>query len=93
MKRFLAAIAAASGVIASGCSTAPDDKEPAVRTEIIRPAVPASARQPCPAPVTLPDRDVTEAEATGFWGRDRASLRQCESRRAAAIAAIDGTTP
>ncbi len=43
--------------------------------------------------MTLPDRDLTEAEATGSWGRDRANLRQCESRRAAAIAAIDGTTP
>lgn len=64
-----------------------------MRTELIFPAAPASARQPCAAPVTLPDRDVTEAEATGLWGRDRANLRQCESRRAAAIAAIDGTTP
>ncbi len=64
-----------------------------MRTELILPVAPATARQPCPAPVTLPDRDITEAEATGFWGRDRAALRQCESRRAAAIAAIDGTTP
>jgi len=66
---------------------------PAVRTELVRPVAPASARQPCAAPMTLPDRDLTEAEATGSWGRDRANLRQCESRRAAAIAAIDGTTP
>ncbi|MBA4271053.1 MAG: hypothetical protein C0447_16815 [Methylobacterium sp.] len=86
-------MAAASGVIASGCSTALDDKGPTVKTEIVRPAVPASARQPCAAPSALPDRDITEAEATSLWGRDRAALRQCEPRRAAAIAAIDGTTP
>lgn len=87
------AIVLASGAIASGCSTAPDEPKPTVRTEFVRPAAPAIARQPCTAPVTLPDRDVTEAEATSAWGRDRASLRQCETRRAAAIAAIDGTTP
>ncbi len=64
-----------------------------MRTQIIRPAVPALARQPCAAPAALPDRDLTESEATSLWGRDRAALRQCEPRRAAAIAAIDGTTP
>lgn len=50
---------------------------------------PAQARVACAQPVTIPDRAITEAEATGFWGRDRGALRICEQRRAAAIAAID----
>lgn len=86
------AIVLASGVIASGCSTAPAEP-PTVKTEFLRPAVPAIARQRCAEPVPLPDRDLTEAESTSLWGRDRSSLRQCESRRAAAIAAIDGAMP
>lgn len=87
------AIVLASGVIASGCSTAPDDPAPTVKTEFVRPSVPAIARRACDDPVALPDRDLTEAESTSFWGRDRAALRSCEPRRAAAVAAIDGTTP
>ena len=86
------AIVLASGAIASGCSTAPDEP-PTVRTEFVRPTVPAIARRACDEPVTLPDRDLTEAESTRMWGRDRSALRQCEPRRAAAVAAIDGATP
>ncbi|PIO98597.1 hypothetical protein CJ014_14865 [Pleomorphomonas carboxyditropha] len=50
---------------------------------------PAQARAVCSAPVAIPDRAISEAEATTLWGRDRGALRICEQRRAAAIAAID----
>lgn len=86
------AIVLASGAIASGCSTAPAEP-PTVKTEFLRPAVPAIARQRCAEPVALPDRDATESEATAEWLRDRSALRQCETRRAAAVAAIDGAMP
>ncbi|MBB4016719.1 hypothetical protein GGR16_001725 [Chelatococcus caeni] len=80
---------AAWGAIASGCSTAPGD--PVIRTELVRPSLPPAAREPCPAPVPLPDRSITSGEVTRWWGRDRAELRACEQRRAAAVAAIDGS--
>lgn len=54
------------------------------------PAVPPVALKRCEAPAHLPDRDITAAEATGFWARDRAALRDCETRRAAATAAVKG---
>jgi hypothetical protein len=57
---------------------------------MVRPTVPPGAAEPCPAPVVLPDRKITERETTTFWGRDRASLRVCETRRAATVRAIEG---
>lgn len=77
--------------IASACSTAPD--KPTVKVEFLRPELPASSRQPCADPVRLPARDLTAAEVTTSWGRDRAGLRICEARRAAAVAAVEGATP
>ncbi|PKR91127.1 hypothetical protein CXZ10_05915 [Pleomorphomonas diazotrophica] len=50
---------------------------------------PAESRRPCAAPVTVPDRAISEAETTALWGRDRGALRICEQRRRAAIDAID----
>lgn len=76
------------GVLASGCSTKP--VEPTVMLQMTKPTVPATASKKCAAPVTLPDRDLTEAETTSLWGRDRASLETCEERRAAAVQAIEG---
>jgi hypothetical protein len=35
--------------------------------------------------VALPGRALSQAEVTTFWGRDRAALRTCEQRRAAAV--------
>jgi hypothetical protein len=80
----------ALAVIASACSTI--KPVPTVRTVIVRPTVPAAARQPCAAPVRLPDRDLSAIEVTTNWGRDRAALKQCEARRAAAVRAIEGQT-
>lgn len=31
----------------------------------------------CAAPVALPDRALTQAEAEIYWGRDRTALRAC----------------
>lgn len=72
---------------AGGCSTAPLP-EPAVRTEFIKPVIPASALIPCNPPVRGPDRDLTAQEVTTFWGRDRSSLRSCELKRKAVIDAL-----
>lgn len=92
MRPSLAALILCSGAIASGCSTAPDP-EPTVKVEFLRPELPVAARQRCADPVRLPDRDMTASEVTTSWGRDRANLRICETRRAAAVAAVDGARP
>lgn len=64
-----------------------------MKVEFVRPELPAVARQRCPEPAVLPDRDMTASEVTNSWGRDRANLRICEARRAAAVAAVDGARP
>lgn len=84
------AMLAASAALASACSTA--DPQPRVLTRIVYPEIPAAARAPCAPPSSLPDRDLSEAEATGLWGSDRANLRVCEARRAAAVAAATGNS-
>ena len=45
-------------------------------------APPASLLHPCPAPVLLPDRALTDQDIEIFWGRDRTALRTCASRHA-----------
>jgi hypothetical protein len=55
---------------------------------MIRPSVPPVARQACASPATIPDRDITQAEVSRLWSRDRMELRACEIRRAAAVAAV-----
>ncbi|MEY9717872.1 hypothetical protein ABIA22_000362 [Sinorhizobium fredii] len=83
------ATVAALTAIASACS--PADPKPTIKTVVVPVAVPESARQPCPRPVTLPDRAMTAREVTTGWGADRTALKTCEERRAAAVAAIDAT--
>lgn len=78
---------AASAAIASACS--PTEPKPVIRTELVTVALPDSARQPCARPAALPDRDLTSREVTTKWGADRAALVTCETRRAAAVAAVD----
>ncbi|WBC28301.1 hypothetical protein DPMD02_36 [Desulfofustis phage LS06-2018-MD02] len=39
-----------------------------------------SLTQPCRPPLRLPEREVTQAEAEGYWLRDRRSLVDCASR-------------
>ncbi len=69
------------------CACLPVEREPIVRTVIVTPEIPAEAKLKCAQPVTLPDRDLTGSETVSFWGRDRAALRICETRRAAAVGA------
>ena len=35
---------------------------------------------PCEAPVTLPDRALSDRDVELFWGRDRDALRTCGAR-------------
>lgn len=60
-----------------------------VRTELLAPVLPPASRLPCPSPARLPDHDLSEAEITTLWGRDRSGLSACEQRRAAAVKAVD----
>lgn len=56
--------------------------------EVSRP-VPEAAKRACDRPVALPDRALRSAEVTSLWGRDRAALEECETRRAAAVESGD----
>lgn len=89
MRPLLALMAAALTMIASACSTLPEPEKPTVRVEFERPALPPIARLPCDEPVILPDRRISQGEATPLWLRDRAALVECEARRAAGVAAVD----
>ena len=48
--------------------------------EVQRPA--DSLLDACAAPVSLPTRDLTQAEVERLWGADRAALRDCGERHA-----------
>lgn len=69
---------------ASACSTS-DKPVAVVKTVYAERETPAAAKVPCADPVTLPDRKLTETEASNYWGTDRTNLRTCEARRAAAV--------
>ncbi|MBB4122930.1 hypothetical protein [Martelella radicis] len=59
-------------------------------TELIKPVLPDEARKPCAAPEKLPDEGgLSEAQVVSLWGADRVNLKTCESRRAAAVNAVD----
>lgn len=45
---------------------------------------------PCPVPVRLPDRALTQAEVEGAWGADRRALRGCGERHALLVAWAQG---
>lgn len=83
----------ALGAIASGCSTGAEKVEPVVKLEFIKPQLPASARIRCAKRAQLPDRDLTESKVADALALADANLEICETRRAAAIAAVDGATP
>ena len=90
MRPCLMLTVAALAVIVSACSRT---DAPVVRTVLIRPDVPASARERCSDPAAIPDRSLAQREVTSLWGRDRVSLRECEARRAAAVRSIDNLKP
>ncbi|WP_205909016.1 hypothetical protein [Metarhizobium album] len=62
-----------------------------MRTVTIRSEIPPEARKACDRPVVLPDRNLTSQETAGNWNKDRTALVACETRRAAAVAAVDAT--
>lgn len=68
--------------------------EPVVRTEIVRPEIPAAAREPCRRPSPLPaSGPLTASRATSIIAADGAALLECEGKRAAAVAAVDMPLP
>lgn len=83
MPRFLAVMLV--GLTLSACASSAD---PVVITRVVKPEIPEVARAACVPPVTLPDRRITAREAVDLWGRDRASLRECEAKRRAAVEAL-----
>ncbi|WP_319519651.1 hypothetical protein [uncultured Martelella sp.] len=86
MRLCLAALLAALGL--SACASSPDD--PVVITELVKPVLPSEARRPCPSPSALPDKGgLSEAQVVSLWGADRVNLKTCETRRAAAVNAVD----
>lgn len=80
------AIVGVSAALVSGCSTKPAD-EPTVLLKETQRTVPPTAAEPCARPLLVPDRDLTEEETGKYWNRDRAALKDCEGRRAAAVKA------
>lgn len=83
------AMLAVCAVTVSACSH--DEKKPVIRVYYPSVTIPDSARRPCDQPSDLPDRDMTSREVTSKWGADRAALLTCETKRAAAVAAVDAT--
>lgn len=53
---------------------------------------PADLLADCPAPLSLPLRDVTQAEVERLWGSDRARLRACRDRHRALADWAQGVT-
>lgn len=87
------AITAGLAAIVSACSTSADKIEPTVKLEFVKPQLPASARIRCAKRARLPDRDLTESEVADALALADANLEICETRRAAAVAAVDGAVP
>jgi hypothetical protein len=52
--------------------------------------LPPSVAAPCPLPVVLPQRGLTQAEVERFWGADRDALRDCGARHGLAVAHVAG---
>jgi len=45
--------------------------------------IPQSLKQACAGVVTIPERDLTEAEVSRLWAKDRVSLSICAKRHGA----------
>lgn len=58
----------------------------------MRPSIPASLTAPCAGVVTIPDRDLSTAEAARLWGQDRQSLGDCRRRHNALAQAAGAVT-
>ena len=86
MLPYRTAILVALTLIVGGCFRSP---EPTIRTVIVRPEIPASAKVPCRAS-NPPDRQLTASETLRFWSTDRVEIARCDARRAAAVKAGEG---
>lgn len=51
--------------------------------------IPADQLVLCPAPVQLPDRDLTQGEIGRLWGADRLALDECARRHEALVESVD----
>lgn len=45
--------------------------------------IPQSLKQACPGVVTIPEKDLTEADVARLWAKDRTSLLICAKRHGA----------
>lgn len=45
--------------------------------------IPASLKQACAGVVSIPDRDLTEADVARLWSKDRKALGECVRRHGA----------
>lgn len=52
---------------------------------------PASLTQPCPRPVLLPNRELTQSEVEDYWLVDRRNLLNCRSRHAGLVTEHNAT--
>jgi hypothetical protein len=50
--------------------------------------IPADQTVPCPSPVQLPDRDLTQGEIGRLWGADRLALDACGQRHDALVESV-----
>ena len=67
-------------------------EEPVVITRVIRVELPAISREACRKPTVVPNVPrLSQRDAVSIMLRDRSSLVECEAKRAAAVAAIEGT--
>jgi hypothetical protein len=62
---------------------------PVIRNVEVKAPAPEAAKRACDPPVEIPDRRISAAETTSLWGRDRAALEECETRRKAAVETRD----
>lgn len=60
-----------------------------IKTVTVERETPPEAKKKCDEPVPLPDRRLSDKETGELWGRDRTSLRICETRRAAAVEGVE----
>lgn len=74
LSKTLTLLALLSALTACAASTA------TVEPPNLGPALNADLARPCPKPVTLPERDLLQAEAEEYWDKDRAALRDCGKR-------------
>lgn len=58
---------------------------PLVRTEIVRPTIPATLAAECAGPSNIPPGALSEAAAVRLWDRDRAALKDCGRRHRAVV--------